>query len=424
MKIKEVIEKTKLTDRAIRFYIDNGLVSPGIEENYSGRKNIEFSENDIERLSQIALLRKAGFSISDIKEIISDIGNIKEVISRFVETTSEEIKAKSEVIEKLKSFSADEEITVETLCRKLSETAEKNDLPQEDTTVTKKQKFMKIFFRIFSVTGIVSTLGWLLFAVINDFQTFSYMKITTKYITWFLIMQSGILIILGLSIFLLCVCRVPFLSKARETCCSWITVIILPILLPAFVLSVFGVAFSVAESETTSPENYMEFDSLVESELEFEQYWTKYYQTGKEAEEDLTIQTVTTLDLFPVGIPPSAYDEETYELKETTKYYYNYELLSSPNYDIFAEWVLNDYEYEEAKEDAYKFTGYETINKGDWVCLYFGAYDENMDEWEEEQNLEYLIFAYNDNQNKVRYISTKRYFLSKENPPFQTTLDW
>ncbi len=424
MKIKEVIEKTKLTDRAIRFYINNGLVSPGIEENYSGRKNIEFSENDIERLSQIALLRKAGFSISDIKEIISDSGNIKEAISRFVETTSEEIKAKSEVIEKLKSFSADEEITVETLCRKLSETAEKNDLPQEDTTVTKKQKFMKIFFRIFSVTGIVSTLGWLLFAVINDFQTFLYMKITTKYITWFLIMQSGILIILGLSIFLLCVCRVPFLSKARETCCSWITVIILPILLPAFVLSVFGVAFSVAESETTSPENYMEFDSLVESELEFEQYWTKYYQTGKEAEEDLTMQTVTTLDLFPVGIPPSAYDEETYELKETTKYYYNYELLSSPNYDIFAEWVLNDYEYEEAKEDAYKFTGYETINKGDWVCLYFGAYDENMDEWEEEQNLEYLIFAYNDNQNKVRYISTKRYFLSKENPPFQTTLDW
>ena len=67
MKIKEVIEKTKLTDRAIRWYIDNGLVSPGIEENYSGRKNIDFTESDVERLSQIALLRKAGFSISDIK---------------------------------------------------------------------------------------------------------------------------------------------------------------------------------------------------------------------------------------------------------------------------------------------------------------------------------------------------------------------
>ncbi len=424
MKIKEVIEKTKLTDRAIRFYIDSGLVSPGIEENYSGRKNIEFSDKDVERLSQIALLRKAGFSISDIKEIISDNGNIKDVISRFVETTSEEIRTKSEVIEKMKNISLDGEITVEMLCEKLSETAEKNDLPQEDTTVTKKQKFMKIFFRVFSVTGIVTSLGWLIFAVIYDFQTFSYMKITLKHITWFLTMQSGILIIMGLSIFLLCVCKVPFLSKARETCCSWITVIILPLLLPTFLLSVFGIAFSNAESETTNPENYMVFDSLVESELENQQYCAKYYQTDGESGEDLTLQTVTTLDLFPIGIPPSAYDEETNDLKETTKYYYNYELLSSPNYDIFAEWVLNDYEYKEAKEDAYNFTGYETINKGDWVCLYFGAYDENMDEWEEEQNLEYLIFAYNDNQNKVRYISTKRYFLSKENPPFQTTLDW
>lgn len=424
MKIKEVIEKTKLTDRAIRFYIDSGLVSPGIEENYSGRKNIEFSENDIERLSQIALLRKACFSISDIKEIISDNGNIKDVISRFVETTSDEIKAKSEVIEKLKSISADEEITVETLCRKLSETAEKNDLPQEDISVTKKQKFMKIFFRVFSVTGIVSTLGWLIYSVIYEFQTFAYIKITPEHITWFLTMQAGVLIILGLSIFILCICRVPFISKARETCCSWITVIILPLLLPAFLLSVFGIAFSNAESETTNPENYMEFDSLVESELENKQYCAKYYQTDGESGEDLTLQTVTTLDLFPIGIPPSAYDEETNDLKETTKYYYNYELLSSANYDIFAEWVLNDYEYKQAKEDAYNFTGYETINKGDWVCLYFEAYDENTDEWEEEQNLEYLIFAYNDKQNKVRYISSKRYFLSEENPPFQTTLDW
>ncbi|MBR2418036.1 MAG: MerR family transcriptional regulator, partial [Clostridia bacterium] len=47
MKIKEVIAKTDLTDRAIRLYIENGLVSPSITENYSGRKNIEFSDDDL-----------------------------------------------------------------------------------------------------------------------------------------------------------------------------------------------------------------------------------------------------------------------------------------------------------------------------------------------------------------------------------------
>ena len=63
MKIKEVIKKTELTDKAIRLYIDNGLVAPSIDESYSGRKSIDFSDDDVERLSNIALLRKAGFSI-------------------------------------------------------------------------------------------------------------------------------------------------------------------------------------------------------------------------------------------------------------------------------------------------------------------------------------------------------------------------
>ena len=42
MKIKEVIEKTGLTDRAVRLYIDEGLTSPSIEESYNGRKSIDF----------------------------------------------------------------------------------------------------------------------------------------------------------------------------------------------------------------------------------------------------------------------------------------------------------------------------------------------------------------------------------------------
>jgi DNA-binding transcriptional MerR regulator len=50
MKIKEVIAQTDLTDRAIRLYIENGLVSPSFNENYKGRKNIDFSQEDVENL--------------------------------------------------------------------------------------------------------------------------------------------------------------------------------------------------------------------------------------------------------------------------------------------------------------------------------------------------------------------------------------
>lgn len=38
MKIKEVCEKTGLTDRAIRYYIENGLVFPDKNENYAGHR--------------------------------------------------------------------------------------------------------------------------------------------------------------------------------------------------------------------------------------------------------------------------------------------------------------------------------------------------------------------------------------------------
>ena len=47
MKIKQVIAETGLTDRAIRLYIENDLVKPECDENYNGRKSIDFSETDV-----------------------------------------------------------------------------------------------------------------------------------------------------------------------------------------------------------------------------------------------------------------------------------------------------------------------------------------------------------------------------------------
>ena len=67
MKMKDVITETGLTDRAIRLYIENSLVSPSCNENYAGRRNIEFSADDVEALKNVATLRKAGFSINEIK---------------------------------------------------------------------------------------------------------------------------------------------------------------------------------------------------------------------------------------------------------------------------------------------------------------------------------------------------------------------
>ena len=69
MKIKAVCEATGLTDRTIRFYIEEGLVTPKYQQNYLGRKTFDFSEEDVKTLESISIFRKYGFSVAEIKEI-------------------------------------------------------------------------------------------------------------------------------------------------------------------------------------------------------------------------------------------------------------------------------------------------------------------------------------------------------------------
>ena len=69
MKIKEICEKTGLTDRTVRYYIEEGLISPFYTENYLGRKAFDFSEQDLDKLKSIATLRSFGFSVEEIKAL-------------------------------------------------------------------------------------------------------------------------------------------------------------------------------------------------------------------------------------------------------------------------------------------------------------------------------------------------------------------
>ena len=71
MKIKAVCELTGLTDRTIRYYIEEKLISPLYTENYLGRKTYNFSEKDIKDLNHIAVLRKFDFTLEEIKSVWS-----------------------------------------------------------------------------------------------------------------------------------------------------------------------------------------------------------------------------------------------------------------------------------------------------------------------------------------------------------------
>ena len=72
MKIGTVCQITGLTDRTVRYYIEEGLLMPAYTKNYIGRKSFDFTDENVTLLQNISVLRKYGFSIPDIRTILTD----------------------------------------------------------------------------------------------------------------------------------------------------------------------------------------------------------------------------------------------------------------------------------------------------------------------------------------------------------------
>jgi DNA-binding transcriptional MerR regulator len=68
LSIDEVVRRTGLTSRALRFYQARGLISP--LRTGSGRR--VFGSGDLERIHQIVALKKAGLSLGDIKRLFDN----------------------------------------------------------------------------------------------------------------------------------------------------------------------------------------------------------------------------------------------------------------------------------------------------------------------------------------------------------------
>lgn len=397
MKMKEVTDKTGLTDRAVRLYIDEGLALPNIEESYSGRKSIDFSESDVERLKNVALLRKAGFSIADIKSMVDDNSTAKDIIEKFIEQTESNIAHETEIVEKLKGISFDEEVTLEKICTSLSETVEEKEVPKEDlkSIFWKKAennpyKFAGIFGLIF--TGVVYILTFLFWL-----STYRHLAFIDSWFSWIMICFSG-----WITLDLLCIILLLLNRTKSEKRTKKYRIIISGILttlsvfsgVAAFYVSLFTLILSPFYSLTTDINDYMVLDSWVE-----ENYGDEIHA------------------LFPNKIP-----EDALELSDgihtsvpfTTRYYYRHSNDIDQSVDIVAEWELPLPEYEKAKEKAMVNMKY-TEQKGDWILVY---YREDSDYY-----VDNYIFAYNDKQRKVRYIAEIT-IGSRSGYPYYQTLDW
>ncbi len=155
MKIKEVSEKTELTERAIRLYIESGLVNPCFSESYTGRRSIDFSQEDVEILKNVSVLRKAGFSISEISTLQQHPEKSKEILSDFIKRTENRIQTDTEIVACLKPL-LEHELNVEKISMSLNKPSVKEkDVPSEDSELSPLQNFMRRLLFGLGIAGMI-----------------------------------------------------------------------------------------------------------------------------------------------------------------------------------------------------------------------------------------------------------------------------
>ncbi len=100
MKIKEVEECLQVPRATIRFYEKEGLINPKKGEN--GYR--EYSDQDILILKKIIVLRKLGFSVADIEDVLDRAKPLSEVVTSNIanlENQIEELQGALKVCRKL-----------------------------------------------------------------------------------------------------------------------------------------------------------------------------------------------------------------------------------------------------------------------------------------------------------------------------------
>ena len=102
MKIKEVAAQTGLTEKAIRFYESKKLITPQSYE-LNGRTFRVYTEENIRTLTEIAVLRRAFFSVGQIQEILGDPCRTEEVFRAYRESLCTDYAAMTPLIGRLES---------------------------------------------------------------------------------------------------------------------------------------------------------------------------------------------------------------------------------------------------------------------------------------------------------------------------------
>lgn len=143
MKISEVMEFTGLTKKAIKYYEEEGLIKPDVnpENNYR-----EYSQDDIDRLIQISVLRQFDVPIKDIHEIMVHPSLLKNKLELHLAKLTNDItrleKSKNVLQTCLKSYDAQE---LPQLTNQLSLLNESLQMDARTREGFMKKQFLRMF---------------------------------------------------------------------------------------------------------------------------------------------------------------------------------------------------------------------------------------------------------------------------------------
>lgn len=394
MKIKTVCELTELTDRTIRYYIEEHLISPSYTENYLGRKSYNFSKSDIQQLQDIAVLRKFGFSISEIKKMLLEPAQIIPIAKALQQRKKTVIDEENALLQTLLQLDENHSYTISELATQLSAPVMNEPVPSEDSALNIGKVILHFFKSL--LLGIVTWLPVALsiLAAIISIHSDAYPVFNPKAFTVVLLALSPTLLMV-----LLPKVKFPWLPIARK-----VLIVLCILSIPISFISSIGIS---SRSETSDIRNYRRFDT-----------------------DCLANRSSFFQDLFPIWPHYFVNEKQPDGSWETVyldaHYYYRNLPAMDYTYDIYAEWPLEKEEFDKevARVQALyesRSSDYITIKKGNYTCFFL--YDGNPPFEKVTDSYTYFIFAFDEQNLTVRYIMCDS-LEDGVDQPYYLSLDW
>lgn len=390
MKIKAVCEATGLSDRAIRYYIDEELVYPAYTENYLGRRSYDFSDADVDTLNSISMLRKYGFSVSEIRTMIRNPSSIPQTVQGLLARKKEAAATETELIARLERVEREICSDVSALANALSV----SDIAAPDANVKPHvaKRIFRIVRRILAVIYACVPFAAALLGLILGFHERHYpvLEPLAIIVTLLLLVPSILSLIL------------PFIKKGGR----WkrIVGIVLSVLIFLSVIPVIFVSANIiSRSETHDYHYYCKFDAEIPH-----------------------TDSAITYSFFPTQTHfDTIVDDERIVLGE---YCYRNLPAWDYTYDIYAEWPVSTEELESEKEriaalyeSAASYWNRMQTRYGVYQCMIL--YEGSEPFCPAKISYTYFIFAYNEEALRVRYILCDS-LESGYDQPYYLELDW